>query len=110
MAPTSISARTRACCGWKRYIKASISKTPWRCSPPYTLLSGVDVATPQDGRCGRAGANRGERAMGASNRERWLAEPEWLADHLGDPRVRIVDMRGVVKTTTEPDGSQHADY
>lgn len=28
MAPPSISARARACWGWKRYMNASISRTP----------------------------------------------------------------------------------
>lgn len=27
-------------------------------------------------------------------RERLLAETEWLAGHLVDPRVRVVDIRG----------------
>lgn len=48
--------------------------------------------------------------MGESNRDRWLAEPAWLAAHLDDPRVRIVDMRGVVETSAEAEGAQHAVY
>ncbi len=48
--------------------------------------------------------------MGQSERERWLAEPEWLAEHLDDPAVRIVDMRGVVRTATVAEGVQEATY
>jgi len=48
--------------------------------------------------------------MAPEHRDRWLAEPDWLAAHLDDPALRIVDMRGVVRTTTEASGSQHATY
>lgn len=48
--------------------------------------------------------------MAQTERERWLAEPEWLQQHLHDPLVRVVDMRGAVQTTTGDDGSQHAAY
>ena len=48
--------------------------------------------------------------MTKSNRERWLAEPEWLAAHLDDPAIRVVDMRGAVRTITDEDGVQHALY
>ncbi|MDB5075800.1 MAG: sulfurtransferase [Chloroflexi bacterium] len=48
--------------------------------------------------------------MTEQSRARWLAEPDWLAAHLEDPAVRIVDMRGVVRTTTDEDGTQHAAY
>src|SRR5690349_20194081 len=40
----------------------------------------------------------------------YLAETDWLATHLNDPKVRIVDMRGYVRTTTQPDGQQEAEY
>ena len=43
-------------------------------------------------------------------RDQHLVETGWLAEHLNDPGVRIVDMRGRVKTTTAEDGSQTADY
>lgn len=43
-------------------------------------------------------------------REAHLAETDWLAEHLDDPRVRIVDMRGDVKTETGADGYQTAQY
>ena len=47
--------------------------------------------------------------MAEQGRDLWLADTEWLAAHLGDPDMRIVDMRGVVRTVT--DGrTQHADY
>lgn len=48
--------------------------------------------------------------MERTNRERWLAEPDWLAEHLDDPSIRIVDMRGVVRTTTAANGEQQAVY
>ncbi|HWE64421.1 MAG TPA: rhodanese-like domain-containing protein, partial [Chloroflexota bacterium] len=48
--------------------------------------------------------------MAQSERERWLAESDWLAAHLEDPGVRVVDMRGVVETTTGSDGQQTAAY
>src|ERR671932_788294 len=35
---------------------------------------------------------------GPSPRARLLAETEWLAVHLDDPQVRVVDMRGSVRT------------
>jgi thiosulfate/3-mercaptopyruvate sulfurtransferase len=35
-------------------------------------------------------------------RESLLAETDWLAAHLHDPRVRIVDIRGTIKPPTEP--------
>jgi thiosulfate/3-mercaptopyruvate sulfurtransferase len=48
--------------------------------------------------------------MTKSNREQWLAEPEWLAAHLDDPAIRVVDMRGAVRTITGEDGVQKALY
>ncbi|HEU5226420.1 MAG TPA: sulfurtransferase [Ktedonobacteraceae bacterium] len=42
-------------------------------------------------------------------RSRFLVETSWLAEHLRDPHVRIVDMRGYVKTV-ERDGVQDALY
>ena len=39
-----------------------------------------------------------------------LVRPEWLADHLNDPSLRIVDIRGYVKTQDLGDGRQHAEY
>jgi thiosulfate/3-mercaptopyruvate sulfurtransferase len=53
---------------------------------------------------------RKEPGMTQSSRERWLAEPAWLAEHLDDPAIRVVDLRGVVRTTTDPGGTQHAEY
>src|SRR5919204_180008 len=41
---------------------------------------------------------------GSSPRARLLAEPEWLAAHLDDPQVRVVDMRGYVRTVDLGDG------
>ena len=47
--------------------------------------------------------------MAEQGRDLWLADTKWLAAHLGDPDMRVVDMRGVVRTVT--DGRiQHADY
>ena len=37
---------------------------------------------------------------GPSPRARLLAEPAWLAAHLDDPQVRVVDMRGFVRTVS----------
>lgn len=48
--------------------------------------------------------------MAESERARWLAESDWLAAHLDDPAVRVVDMRGVVETTTGADGRQKSTY
>ena len=48
--------------------------------------------------------------MAKDGRERWLAEPEWLAAHLRDPAIRVVDMRGAVRTVTGEDGVQKAFY
>lgn len=45
----------------------------------------------------------------ALERSRFLVETSWLADHLHDPHLRIVDMRGYVKTV-EHDGIQDALY
>jgi thiosulfate/3-mercaptopyruvate sulfurtransferase len=42
-------------------------------------------------------------------RNRFLAETTWLAEHLHDPQLRIVDMRGYVRTV-EKDGVQDASY
>ncbi len=43
-------------------------------------------------------------------RSRFLVETAWLAEHLHDPDLRIVDMRGYVRTVTRPDGKQDAEY
>jgi thiosulfate/3-mercaptopyruvate sulfurtransferase len=43
------------------------------------------------------------------NRSRFLAETSWLHEHLDDPHIRIVDMRGYVRTV-ERDGVQSAEY
>lgn len=43
------------------------------------------------------------------DRSHFLAETSWLQDHLGDPYLRIVDMRGYVRTI-ERDGVQEAEY
>jgi len=42
-------------------------------------------------------------------RSRFLVETPWLAKHLQDPDLRIVDMRGYVRTV-EKDGIQEARY
>ncbi len=39
-----------------------------------------------------------------------LVSTEWLAEHLEDPTVRVVDIRGYVHTTDLGEGRQHADY
>jgi thiosulfate/3-mercaptopyruvate sulfurtransferase len=39
-----------------------------------------------------------------------LVETDWLASHLNATNLRIVDMRGYVKTETQPDGCQTAQY
>ena len=39
-----------------------------------------------------------------------LVTTEWLAAHLDDPAVRVVDIRGYVTTTDLGEGKQHADY
>ena len=35
-------------------------------------------------------------------RRRLLAETDWLADHLADPSIRIVDIRGIIKPVDAP--------
>jgi thiosulfate/3-mercaptopyruvate sulfurtransferase len=42
-------------------------------------------------------------------RNHFLVETDWLAEHLQDPRVRVVDMRGYVRTV-QRDGVQEALY
>jgi len=42
-------------------------------------------------------------------RSRFLVETTWLAEHMQDPHLRIVDMRGYVRTV-ERDGVQEARY
>ena len=42
-------------------------------------------------------------------RSHFLVETTWLAAHVNDPQLRIVDMRGYVRTT-ERDGIQYARY
>ena len=39
-----------------------------------------------------------------------LASTDWLADHLQDPNIRVVDIRGYVKKTDLGDGRQSAEY
>jgi thiosulfate/3-mercaptopyruvate sulfurtransferase len=39
-----------------------------------------------------------------------LVSTDWLAAHLDDPNVRVVDIRGYVHTTDLGEGKQHADY
>lgn len=43
-------------------------------------------------------------------RERFLIETGWLADHLHDPNLRIVDIRGYVRTVMNSSGVQEAHY
>src|SRR5436305_11413305 len=43
------------------------------------------------------------------DRNQFLVETSWLAEHLHDPHLRIVDMRGYVRTV-EHDGIQDAVY
>jgi len=43
------------------------------------------------------------------DRNRFLVETSWLAEHLNDPHIRVVDMRGYVRTV-EHDGVQEATY
>jgi len=50
---------------------------------------------------------------GRVHREALLVETDWLADHLADPHVRIVDIRGVIKPPDAPKPwyvAQHAAY
>ncbi|MDP8950476.1 MAG: rhodanese-like domain-containing protein, partial [Actinomycetota bacterium] len=39
-----------------------------------------------------------------------LVTTDWLAEHLDDPKVRVVDIRGYVKKTPLGDGRQSAEY
>jgi thiosulfate/3-mercaptopyruvate sulfurtransferase len=40
-------------------------------------------------------------------REHFLVETSWLAEHLQDPDIRIVDMRGYVRTVTDNEATGH---
>lgn len=40
---------------------------------------------------------------------RWLVETEWLEAHLGHPRIRVIDIRGSIRTQ-ETDGIQETTY
>src|SRR5213082_820275 len=53
-------------------------------------------------------AKRGTENM-EPERSRFLVETSWLDEHLHDPQLRIVDMRGYVRTV-ERDGVQDALY
>src|SRR5918911_896359 len=39
-----------------------------------------------------------------------LVATGWLAEHLGDPAIRVVDIRGYVKTRDLGGGKQEAEY
>ncbi len=43
-------------------------------------------------------------------RSSFLVETSWLAEHLKDPHLRVVDMRGYVRTVNLQDGVQEATY
>src|SRR5690348_8184424 len=43
-------------------------------------------------------------------RSRFLVETSWLAEHLNDPHLRVVDMRGYVRTLTLEGSVQEATY
>ena len=47
---------------------------------------------------------------GPSSRAGLLATTDWLATHLDDPQVRVVDMRGYVRTADLGDGRQVSTY
>ncbi|MBI3966828.1 MAG: sulfurtransferase [Chloroflexi bacterium] len=39
-------------------------------------------------------------------RDRYLVDGDWLQTHLGDAKLRVVDMRGYVRGVKQPDGSE----
>ena len=41
------------------------------------------------------------------SREHFLVETSWLAEHLQDPDIRIVDMRGYVRTVIDDQATGH---
>jgi thiosulfate/3-mercaptopyruvate sulfurtransferase len=47
---------------------------------------------------------------GDMERSQFLVETSWLAEHLKDPHLRVVDMRGYVRTMTLEGGVQEATY
>lgn len=51
-----------------------------------------------------------ERRMSGSILPGTLVSTAWLADNIGNENVRVVDIRGYVKTTDLGEGRQHADY
>lgn len=48
--------------------------------------------------------------MSASMLPGSLVSPAWLAAHLNDPQIQVVDIRGYVKTEDLGAGRQHAEY
>ena len=40
----------------------------------------------------------------------FLVSTDWLAEHLGDPNIRVVDIRGFVTTKPVAPGVEHATY
>src|SRR5437763_5796119 len=52
----------------------------------------------------------GAMMTGTSPRDGLLADTGWLAAHLEDPQVRVVDMRGYVRTVDLGDGRQVSTY
>src|SRR5690348_12958776 len=50
------------------------------------------------------------RTRSMRERNHFLVETDWLAEHLQDPNLRIVDMRGYVRTVTVQPGVQEASY
>ena len=59
---------------------------------------------------GQVSNGEGARMTGVSRRDRLLAETGWLAAHLDDPQVRVVDMCGYVRTVDLGDGRQVSTY
>src|SRR5215212_9598354 len=51
-----------------------------------------------------------ERDMPDSILPGTLVSPEWLAERLTDPGLRVADIRGYVKTEDLGEGRQHAEY
>jgi thiosulfate/3-mercaptopyruvate sulfurtransferase len=75
-------------------------------------LTGIDRwATVRSAGDKRAEAHDGaSEAMQRSILPDVLVSTEWLAEHLGEPGLRIVDIRGYVKSTDLGGGKQSAEY
>ena len=75
------------------------------------IVSGQDLVKPRarlQPAAPRAGQQ--ERKLSETSLPGTLVDAAWLLGHLGDPKVRVVDIRGYVKTEDLGNGRQRAEY